>query len=438
MKMEPERSVNTLKNDGNKLFKEGRYKEACDKYTEALKKDPSNAVIYSNRSATHTKLKNYGLALSDALECIKLNPQWPKGFFRKALALEGLGKYKEVMQSTSKGFRLSGEGHVKRELVLHWLTANQKLNCRLEESIELPRGICILSDDYHQVLAYLIQSLNGERPLSLELTEQCLYSCAEQIERLLMEFGEPVSPIIKEWLGHLPYEVYPYSINPIAKADLEQQMKSRSELFTHYLDKDVDPALYPLLRPILGLVVLIVLNRTNILTECNTGHHAAELMNRSLLPLFENAILSTDEYHSMYVGRICAVLDSFIGRGYKLCAKEVKTVQSYYAQLEKAVQSYPKSLPEYEKDRDLAKRALNNVQHNILLPPSPSPPSVPVGSTMSVEVAEQLVKDKPQLVKVYLEKHLQELLSIKFLTMGEVEELLTMTGNLKHVLHAVY
>lgn len=49
---------------------------------------------------------------------------------------------------------------------------------------------------------------------------------------------------------------------------------------------------------------------------------------------------------------------------------------------------------------------------------------------MSVEVAEQLVKEKPQMVRVYLEKHLQELLSIKFLTMGEVEELLTMTGNL--------
>lgn len=99
-----------------------------------------------------------------------------------------------------------------------------------------------------------------------------------------------------------------------------------NSLLNNYLDKDVDPALYPLLRPILGLVVLIVLNRTNILTECNTGHHAVELMNRSLFPLFENSILSTDEYHSMYVGRICAVLDSFIGRGYKLNAKEVKTV----------------------------------------------------------------------------------------------------------------
>ena len=132
---------------------------------------------------------------------------------------------------------------------------------------------------------------------------------------------------------------------------------------------------------------------------------------------------------AMYVGRICAVLDSFIGQGYKLSAKEVKTMQTCSAQLEKAIQSYPKSLPEYEKDKNLAIRVLSNVQNNnILLPSSLSPPAVPVGSTMSVEVAERLVKEKPQAVKVYLEKHLQELQSVKFLTMGEVEELFTMTG----------
>lgn len=38
---------------------------------------------------------------------------------------------------------------------------------------------------------------------------------------------------------------------------------------------------------------------------------------------------------------------------------------------------------------------------------------------MSVELAEQLVKEKPQ---VYLEKCLKDLRSVKFLTMGEVEE----------------
>ena len=418
----------SFKNEGNKLFKEGKYEEAREKYTEALKYDSTNSVIYSNRSTTHLKLKNYEEALCDALECIQLNPQWSKGFFRKAMALERLGRHDEVMQSACEGYRLSGEGQVKRELVSHWLTANQRLNCLPKDSIELPRGILVLSKDYLQVLACLIQSLNGESPLSLTLMEQCLYSCAEQMEKLLRDFGEPVIPIIKEWAKFLPYEVYPYSVNPVAKMELEQQMSARSESFTRYLNKDVDPTLYPLLRPILGLVVLVVLNRTNILAECNTGHHSAELMNRALLPFFKVSILSTDDYCSMYVGRLCAVLDSFIGRGYRLSANEITTVRHCHGQLEKVIQSYPDSLPEYQKDKQLAERALSNVKNNILLPASSSPPMVPIGSTMSVELAERLVKQNPEEVKVYLKKHLQDLEAVKFLTMGEVEELLTMSG----------
>ena len=216
-------AASTLKDEGNKLFKEGKYAEACEKYTEALKHDPNNSVIYSNRSVTHIKLKNYEHALSDSQECIKLNPQWSKGYYRKTVALEGLARYDEVMQSACEGFRWSGDGQIKRELADKWLKANQKLNCLPEGSIDLPSGILILSKDYLNVLVHLMRSLNGECPLSLELAEQCLYICAEQMEKLLTDFGEPVSPAIKEWAGHLPHEVYPYSVNPVAKPELEQQ-----------------------------------------------------------------------------------------------------------------------------------------------------------------------------------------------------------------------
>ena len=51
---------------GNALFKAGRYAGARDQYTEALKYDSTNAVIYSNRNASHAKLQDYELALRDA------------------------------------------------------------------------------------------------------------------------------------------------------------------------------------------------------------------------------------------------------------------------------------------------------------------------------------------------------------------------------------
>ena len=172
----------------------------------------------------------------------------------------------------------------------------------------------------------------------------------------------------------------------------------------------------------------MVLNRSNILTESITDHHSAELMNRALLPLFQSSILCTHDYLSMYVGRLCAVFDSFIGRGYKLSSGEIKTVQDCSSQLKKVMHMYPKDLTGYQKDKQLSERILSNVQNNILLPPRSLPPKIPSSSAMSVELAEQVVKERPQEVKVYLEKHLRDFESVKFLTMGEVEELLTMTG----------
>lgn len=63
------------------------------------------------------------------------------------------------------------------------------------------------------------------------------------MEKIVTDFGEPV---IKEWTGHLPHEVYPYSVNPVAKPGwvrATNEGKNQSESLIHYIDKDIDPAL---------------------------------------------------------------------------------------------------------------------------------------------------------------------------------------------------
>ena len=416
------------KSRGNEFFKSGQYKEALEQYTEALKIDPENAVLYSNRSITYAKLEDYECALADALKCTQIKPQWAKGFLRKAAALEHLGRHEEVMLATAVGFKVCGEGRVKREFVERWFVANQEVNRLPKAAIELPRGIHILSKDYLLVLAHVMRSLHGEQPLNHSVLEQCLYSCADQLEKVLRDFGEPVSTDVKEWAKYLPHEVFPYAPNTVKKDELVQLMFSRTEALVQFFNKEVDPALYPILRPILGLIVILVLNRTNILCEANTGHLAAELMNRALLPLFEKSVLCTDEFHSMYIGRLCAILDSFVGRGYNLAPSEVTSVQSYCQVLERAMSVYPKHFPEYTKDQHMVDLCLNSVKKNILLPPTSLPPSLPTNTPMSVEVAWRVVKDRPTEVREFIKKHLAGINSAEFLTMRDVEDLLTMTG----------
>ena len=90
-------SVEKLKLDGNKRFKEDRYKEALDAYSSAidLARDCNNAfnpLLLTNRATVYIKLKQYEDALKDANNYITRRPDCWKGYARKALALHGLNE----------------------------------------------------------------------------------------------------------------------------------------------------------------------------------------------------------------------------------------------------------------------------------------------------------------------------------------------------------
>lgn len=65
--------------------------------------DPSNHILYSNRSAARLKQGQFLLALQDATKARELCPQWPKAYFRQGVALQCLGRYAESLASFSAG-----------------------------------------------------------------------------------------------------------------------------------------------------------------------------------------------------------------------------------------------------------------------------------------------------------------------------------------------
>jgi Flp pilus assembly protein TadD len=48
-----------LKAQGNALHVQGQYKAAYKKYSEAIKEDPTNAVLWANRAASGLGMKEY-------------------------------------------------------------------------------------------------------------------------------------------------------------------------------------------------------------------------------------------------------------------------------------------------------------------------------------------------------------------------------------------
>lgn len=81
--LDPEKAL-AAKEAGNELFKAKDFKGAIEKYTEAIKRDPSNPAYWCNRCAAHQKTLNMGDAVKDANEAIKRDPKYIKAYSRRA------------------------------------------------------------------------------------------------------------------------------------------------------------------------------------------------------------------------------------------------------------------------------------------------------------------------------------------------------------------
>jgi tetratricopeptide (TPR) repeat protein len=103
---------------GNRYFASGNFAKALDLFTLAIDSitlssgSPNAAdasqlhLLYSNRSATFSAMRNFQSALEDAERVVALAPRWAKGFFRKGSALEGLVLFAEAAQAYNAGLEV--------------------------------------------------------------------------------------------------------------------------------------------------------------------------------------------------------------------------------------------------------------------------------------------------------------------------------------------
>ncbi|RDX56274.1 hypothetical protein OH76DRAFT_1519389 [Lentinus brumalis] len=83
-----------LKTEGNSLFTRNDFKGAYEKYTEALKHDDKNAVLYCNRAAC-----SLGLNRTLSSQATQLDPAYTKAWGRLANARAGLDRLDQAIEA---------------------------------------------------------------------------------------------------------------------------------------------------------------------------------------------------------------------------------------------------------------------------------------------------------------------------------------------------
>lgn len=108
----------------NAACQSGDFATSVALYTDALSLDPTNHILYSNRSAALVKMGRFEQALQDAIRARELNGQWPKvrpaaadsetsptadkrlrfqAYYRQGVALQCLGRHGEALAAFSSG-----------------------------------------------------------------------------------------------------------------------------------------------------------------------------------------------------------------------------------------------------------------------------------------------------------------------------------------------
>jgi len=112
----PAEQAAAAKERGTKAFRAKDFAGAVKGYSEALAINPEDHALLSNRSAAYGSLEKFKEAWQDAKECVRLRPDWPKGYARLGFGLVHLFRLEEAQKAYQDGLNLEPDKDVEKTL----------------------------------------------------------------------------------------------------------------------------------------------------------------------------------------------------------------------------------------------------------------------------------------------------------------------------------
>jgi len=113
------------KEEGNDHFKQQRYPEAVKSYEEAIKRNPSDPVNYSNRAAAYIKLGAFPEAIKDCDKSIAVDKNFIKPYIRKGHVHFLMKDYYKCLEVYDAGLKIEPDNQELKEAKQKALMAMQ-------------------------------------------------------------------------------------------------------------------------------------------------------------------------------------------------------------------------------------------------------------------------------------------------------------------------
>jgi len=147
---------------GNDMFTKGDYPGAVKAYSEAIKRNPEDAKIFSNRAAAYSKLMEFNLALKDCDKCIELDPNFIKGHIRKGHICIALKNFQKAIEAFEKAQSLdSGNQEAVEGYRQAMMAMNSDPEAVRKRAMEDPEVQAIMADPAMRMILEQMQREPG-------------------------------------------------------------------------------------------------------------------------------------------------------------------------------------------------------------------------------------------------------------------------------------
>ena len=361
-----------LKEKGNNCFKAGKFQQAVDCYTAALDVQPESHILLSNRSVAYSKLGKFNEALADALKCLEFSPSFSRGHLRKTVALNGLGRWEEAMQAAEEGYKLRGSDKICKDCISQWLLAATEFHKENVEEmsklgIDLPTGTAPISAHYLTVVSDLSFQYADTCGVSSDFVTKYLFELISELDHMLQQFGHSSSRCGHAWADAVSQASVTDPRTHKLPQKIVELIPTATAKFASWLDKEVDPALHPVVRPILLLAVILIYTHMVTLRCVNVDPQPIQILAKASLPFFKSILSSSDCIgpNLKILGELIAsfTLESAFDQEDKDAKKA--EMQIYVKQMEHLLTMYPSSAAEYDRVKKSADEILA-IAHEVL------------------------------------------------------------------------